>query len=139
MIAEGNVVCYGAGRGQFVAVAANNPTIALDYHFVLLVESNRVMPFSAVLGAFGPALPGSYFVGTNDEVGYAGDGTQIFGYSPIRNSWSLAPMQLPLNVTTVRSAVVIGDTTGYCAMSSRTGNWVTQPTTTLCRGRACCM
>lgn len=124
----GNVVCYGAGRGQFAAIAANNPAITLDYHFALLVEPNQVTPFSGVLGAFGAPLPGNYFVGTNDEVGYAGDGTQVFGYSPIRNTWAPAPMQAPLSVTVVRSAVVLGDTTGYCAMSARTGTWVSQPT-----------
>lgn len=85
-------------------------------------------PYSAITGAFGPPLPGMAFVGSNDEVGYASDGNVYFGYSPIRNSWSLAPITTPSSVSMVRSAVVLGDANGYWAMSSRHGNWRFQGT-----------
>ena len=124
-----DVVCYGSGRGTFVARQSTNPTITLDYHFALLDEGTQVTPFSAVRGAFGPSLPGTWFLLTNDDIGYAGDGILSYGYSPVQNAWSLAPMTSPINTTLVRSAVVIGDLTGYCAMSARHGTWVYQPTT----------
>lgn len=128
---DGNdVVCYGAGRGAFAAVAMANPTIVYDYHFALLRNGADVLPFSAITTTFGPTLPNIAFVGTNDEIGYAGDGTSIWGYSPILNQWSLAPLTTPSNVTAVRSAVVVGDATGYAAMSARQGTWVFQPVTT---------
>lgn len=122
------VVCYGAGRGTFAALPASNPQVATDYHFALVQDGGVVTPYSALTGTFGPPLPGMLFVGSNDEVGYASDGTAYFGYSPIRNAWSQAPITAPNSVSVVRSAVVLGDATGYWAMSARHGVWRYQPT-----------
>jgi hypothetical protein len=121
---DGNqVVCYGAGRGTFAALPTSNPVVATDYHFALIQDGGVVTPYSALTGTFGPGLPGMLFVGSNDEVGYASDGNAYFGYSPIRNRWSLAPIAAPNSVSLVRSALVLGDPTGYWAMSSRHGTW----------------
>lgn len=124
----GNVVCYGPGRGTFAAMPATNPTITFDYHLALIDEGTRLTPYSAVRSAFGPSLNGGYGSASNDDIAYASNGVQLFGYSPILNTWALAPIS-PLTTSLLRSAVVIGDATGYYGMSARTGTWVFQATT----------
>ncbi len=127
----GDVVCYGAGRGQFVTMPASNPTLTFDYHLAFVDEGNQVTPFSAITTSFGPTLVGAFGLGSNDDIGYAANTTQVFGYSPIVNVWSLAPISTPLSTSLVRSAIVLGDATGYCAMSARTATWVSLPTSTI--------
>ncbi|MFO1077509.1 MAG: hypothetical protein U1E73_07260 [Planctomycetota bacterium] len=126
-----DVVCYGPGRGQFAALPATTPSLAFDYHLALVTDGNRLTPFSAVTSTFGPALVGAFGPGSNDDVAYATDGVQVYGYSPIRNAWTLAPTANPATITAVRSAVVVGDATGYFGFSARTGTWAAQPTATM--------
>lgn len=123
------MVFYGSGRGQFAARTVGTPTVLYDYHLALINEGTQVTPFSAITCTFGPTIYGQFFTNSNDEIGYADGGTQIYGYSPILNTWTLAPIITPSSVTLVRSAVVLGDAAGYWAMSARHGTWVRKTTT----------
>jgi hypothetical protein len=90
-----DVVCYGAGRGAFAVLpGAAGAQFALDGDLALVTTSSGVTPYSAIHGAFGATLPGSYVVFTNESIAYA-DGTNDFAYSPLLNEWIAAPA-LPL-------------------------------------------
>src|SRR5690606_185558 len=112
-----DVVCYGSGRGRFVAKSAPNAFAHLDYHLVLLLEPTGVTPFSAVTGTYGPQIRGTFTVRSNDAIAFADDGNGGgHAYSPILNSWTQAP-QVPINaVELVRDAVVLVTPTGYQAL-----------------------
>jgi len=125
-----DVVCYGSGRGQFVARTSPTATLHLDYHLALLLESSGITPFSAVKGAYGPTITGSFTVQSNDAIAYADDGSGGgFAYSPILNTWTAAPPVTLASAVLVRSSVVLVDATGYQALSARHGTWVPLATT----------
>ncbi|MCC7065594.1 MAG: hypothetical protein IT456_22505 [Planctomycetes bacterium] len=121
-----DTVLYGSGRGQFVARQVSGPGIVFDYHLALLDEGTQVTPFSGITGAFGATLPGNFLFSTSDEIAYATDGANSYAYSPILNTWTPAPITLPNSVSLVRSSVVLGDASGYWALSARRGQWVFQ-------------
>lgn len=118
-------VCYGSGRGTFVTRPATSPSFLFDYHLAMVIEASGVTPFSALLGAFGTTLPGSYVISSNDDIAYADGSPNDFAYSPILNTWIQAP-----NVTVVggpvlvRNSVVLPFNGGYHALSARHGDWV---------------
>ncbi|MEZ5966420.1 MAG: hypothetical protein R3F56_21470 [Planctomycetota bacterium] len=121
----GDVVCYGSGRGRFVARAAPTALLRFDYHFALLVDNAGITPFSAVTGAFGPPIGGSFTVQTNDAIAFAEDGAGGgYAYSPIRNDWTATPAVSVSSAVLVRDAVVLVEALGYQALSARHGTWV---------------
>lgn len=118
-------VCYGSGRGAFVTRPAASPSFLFDYNLTLIVEAAGVTPFSGLLGAFGATLPGSYILGSNDDIAYADGATNDFAYSPILNTWTQAP-NVPVvgGPVLVRNSVVLPYNGGYYALSARHGDWV---------------
>ncbi len=127
-----NVACYSAGQGAFASMAASSPSIVTEYEYLFVVEPTQVTPFSALTGAFGATLAGSYALLTNEVIAYADAGTSGFAYSPILNTWTAAPAVAPIAAPVlVRSAIVLPHSTGFSCLSARYGTWVDQPTTQL--------
>ncbi len=127
----GDVVCYGAGQGEFRRLAGvTSPSFVTDYHFVLVVEPTRVTPFSSQLSNFGSPIAGTFLVTTNDAIAYAeGISTSAaYAYSPMLNAWTPAPAVTPTSTPAVtRSGVLIPHAAGYEAISARYGTWVSLP------------
>ena len=124
------VVCYGAGRGEFVARAAVAPTFVHKYHYTLVQDSGLLTPFSAVTGEFGPTITGTFTAVTNDAIAWVTAGATSFAYSPILNDWFAPPPITILGTTVVRDSVVLREAGGFVALSARHGTWVSQATTT---------
>lgn len=125
----GQLVCFGSGRGTFVTLPVTNPTVAYDYHFALVQDIGVLTPFSAVLGAFGPPLAGTFASQSNDAIAYANDGTTAYAYSPLRNTWTQASIAAA-SPWLVRDSVIVPTAGGYEALSARHGTWVSLTTTT---------
>jgi hypothetical protein len=127
---DGNdVVCYGSGRGQFAARPAPGAALHLEYHFALLIEGSLITPFSAVTGAFGIPISGTFSLTSNDAIAWADGGATSYAYTPLLNAWIAAPPVTVTTATTVRDAVVLAHANGYEALSARHGTWVSRPTT----------
>ncbi len=125
---DGNdVVCYGSGRGRFVARQAPGATFYLDYHYVLVQQPSAVTPFSAITGTYGTPIPGSFTLVANDAVAWLDAGTTGYAYSAIRNDAIAAPAPSPSAADAVRDAVVLTYPYGFVARSARHGDWVTLP------------
>ncbi|MBK6939037.1 MAG: hypothetical protein IPH13_02370 [Planctomycetes bacterium] len=123
-----DVVCYSSGRGQFVSRPAVAPSFYFDYHFAFVFESGSVTPFSALTGQYGATLPGTYSVTANDAVAYLDSATGDYAYSPVLNTFAVAPLSNPTSVSCVRDSVVLGHSSGYEAYSARHGTWVSLAT-----------
>ncbi len=121
-------VCYGSGRGDFVALPATSPLFVHEYHFTLVREAGQVTPFSAITGTFGPPLLGNFTATTNDAAAWLTTGTTGHAYSPFLNTWIAAPAGVAgVTATVVRDAVVLHEPNGFQALSARHGNWRPQP------------
>ncbi len=125
-----DAVCFGSGTGSFVARPAPNFSgFHLAYHFAVVIEGSSHTPFSALLGAYGPTAVGNFVLTSNDAICFAdGSPGQSLAYSPILNTWYVAPVVSPLAVEVVRDSVVLAEPTGYQALSARHGTWVQQTT-----------
>jgi hypothetical protein len=125
------VVCYASGTGRFATHSASNASFHLDYHFAFVSDANGVTPFSALSGAFGASIPGSYTFTSNDAIGFAlGGGTGDFAYSPITNTWIASPVASPSAIELVRDAVILVRPGGYEALSARHAQWRSLSTNT---------
>ncbi len=125
-----NAVCYGSGPGNFAQLPISTATLQVDNDYALVVEPGKVTPFSALSGAFGSPITGTYTISKSDEVAFADSATNDYAYSAILNQWILAPAVTPIGgAVLVRSAVVIPHASGYEALSARYGTWVSQGTT----------
>lgn len=123
-----DVVCFSAGRGQFVSRPAVSPSFYFDYHFAIITEPGSVTPFSALTGQYGASLPGTYTIVSNDAVAYLDSPTGDYAYSPVLNTFAAAPLSNPTSVSAVRDSVVLGHSSGYEAYSARHGTWVSLAT-----------
>lgn len=128
---DGNdVVCYAAGQGNFARRTAPGALFDGNYEFMMVIEAGQVTPFSSITGGFGPSIPGTFQLSTNEVIAYADGATTDYGYSPILNAWTAVPAVTQVgNPILVRSSVAVPHAGGYVALSARHGTWVAQATT----------
>jgi len=126
---DGNaIVCYGAGTGAFTSRNAPGASLQFGLHFAIVTEPSSITPFSGLLGAFGPSLPGSFTVATHDVVAYALGATQLYGYSAMENDWVPAPSAaFAIPPVMVKGSLVVPYAGSYSAMSARSSQFIDLP------------
>lgn len=127
-----DAIVFGAGRGTFRTLpggASTGPLLEGDLAFFVAADS--VTPFSAITGAFGPTLAGSFTVLANETIGFADGLVGDYAYTPLSNQWVPAPpVALAGPPILLRSAIVLPTASSFEALSARGNTWVSKTVTT---------
>ncbi len=128
-----DVLGYSSGQNTFaLRTFASTPAVTVDDEVLAVSDVVGVTAFSVVTGAFSAMVPGTYSLSTNDAMVWIDDQVQRRAYCSITGKWVAPPIAPGATVQTVlmRNVVVLADAQGYHAFSGRTGEWVSQSTTT---------
>lgn len=127
-----DAVVFGAGRGTFQTLLGGASTgPLLDGDLAFFVDAESVTPFSAITGAFGPTLAGSFTVLSNETIGFADGLVTDYAYTPLSNQWVPAPpVALAGPPILLRSAIVLPTASSFEALSARGDTWSSQAVTT---------